>query len=351
MFSLGEKFRVLNTNADVEVYDGTNTIYNPVGQTAAQILAVSAAGGYFKVKGFGKFLMANLTDFRAARHAVAVGEVTRHAVVAPVGVAVGDVIEIRVTPKTARYQGELANNYIQGGRPIIFQTTALTGITATNIATAIDAAWDAYKAVFNYSNFYFDIANSTSNIDITIAAGYESVTIDKVEIAISGQGATYPKIKLVKTITTAGNEGRGLGKFLEESIRVSTAENVRAYGMDTADTVVDLRGVYTQFNWDLQANYDEVLGTSSSDFKPEANHKFTLFLNEATCMSATTGAITKLASLVAGLGKPALPGATITPVPPATLTLAQYSAAPLLFKDDSSIGGATVAAATTAFIA
>ena len=349
MFSLGEKLRVLNTNADVAVYDGTNAVYNPVGQTAAQILAVSAAGGYFTVSGFGKFLMANLTDFRASRGAAAVAEIADFAVVAPTGVAVGNVIEARITTKTERYQGELATNYIGGGRPVVIQTAPLIGTTNADIAAAIVAAWTSYKTVFAKSTPVFNLAvNGGTNVRSTVAAGYESISVVKIEISISAQGAgSYPKTSLARTVITAGTQGRGLGKFLEESIRVSTAENTRAYGLtDAIDTQVDLRGTYTQFNWDLQANYDEVLGNDSSDLKPLANHKFSLWLNETNCLSATTGAITKLASLVAGLGVPALPGATI-----AAPSLAQFSAAPLIYKDDSSIGGATVAAAVTAFIA
>jgi len=299
MFTLGEKFRVLNTSSDVTLFDGATAL-----TTTALVAAAAKATTFIKIKGFGKFDLASMTDFRGVRAKAAAVEVATHVVVAPVGVAIGNVIEARITLNTERYEGELANNYITGSRPIVIQTAPLTAIAINDIGAAIDAAYVKYKSLFNKSNNVLStLTNVAGTLTSTIATGYEGVAVAKIEISISAQGSgTYPKTTLVKTVTTAGTQGRGLGKFLEESVRVSTADNIRAYGMNAeADTTVDLRGSYTQFNWRMTANYDHALGNDSVDFKPTAEHDFTLFLNEATCLdvAAAAGVGTKAINLMA----------------------------------------------------
>lgn len=338
MFTLGEKFRVLNTSSDVEVYDTTTSTTVPR-STATLVAASTKATTYFKIKGFGKFDLASMVDFRAARAKAAAVEVATHLCVVPVGLAVGNVIEARITLNTERYEGELANNYIVGSRPIVIQTAPLTGIAINDIGLAIQTAYTAYKSLFNKANFVLNtLVNGAGTLTSTIATGYEGVSVAKIEISISAQGSgSYPKTTLAKTVSTAGTQGRGLGKFLEESVRVGTAENVRTYGMNsTVDTTVDLRGSYTQFNWRMTANYDHALGNESVDFKPTAEHDFTLFLNEATCMDVANGttstkAINLLAAAIVLTAAPA-PVAIAAPIPTST-----YGTVALLDKADASV--------------
>jgi hypothetical protein len=345
MFTLGEKFRVLNTSSDVEIFD--SAISTSVARsTPALVLASAKATTYFKIKGFGKFDLANLTDFRAARAKAAVVETAKFTTVVPTGLALGNVIEAKITLNTERYEGELANNYIVGGRPIVIQTAPLTaGILATNVSDAIAAAWLQYKSLFNKANFVLNtLTNVGGDLVSTISTGYEGVAVAKIEISISAQGSgSYPKTNLAKvaftTYGTQGTQGRGLGKFLEESVRVSTADNVRAYGMNSpADTTVDLRGSYTQFNWRMTANYDHALGNDSVDFKPTAEHDFTLFLNESTCMdvagveATATKAINLLAAAVVLTAAPAA-----STIAAAAVTTANYNTIALLNKSDASV--------------
>jgi hypothetical protein len=298
MYTLGEKFRVLNTSSDLTAFDGTTPL-----TTATLVAAATKATTYFQIKGFGKFYLSNLTQFVGVRAKAATAEVAKFTTVAPLGLVLGNVIEARITLSTERYEGELANNYIVGSRPIIIQTQPLTaGVAATNVTDAIVAAYTAYKALFNKSNFVLgSLANVGNDLVSTIATGYEGVSVSKIEISISAQGSgSYPKTTLAKvafgTYGTQGSQGRGLGKFLEESVRVGTADNVRTYGMNAStDTSVDLRGSYTQFNWRMTANYDMPLGTSSVDNIPTAEHNFTLFLNEATCMTPANNTTSTLA--------------------------------------------------------
>ena len=344
MITLGEKFRVLNTSSDVEVYDvvlGVHTLRT----TPATVLGSTKANTYFKIKGFGKFDLASMVDFRAARAKAAAVEVAKFTTVGPVGYAIGNVIEARITLNTERYEGELADNYIVGGRPIVIQTAPLTAATTADITAKIVAAYTAYKSLFNKANFVLaSLTDVGGDIVSTIATGYEGVAVAKIEISISAQGSgTYPKTNLAKvafsTYGTQGTQGRGLGKFLEESVRVSTADNIRAYGMNAeADTTVDLRGSYTQFNWRMTANYDHALGNDSVDFKPTAEHDFTLFLNESTCMdvagveATATKAINLLAAAVVLTAAPA----ASTILAPAVNT-ANYNTIALLNKLDASV--------------
>lgn len=338
MFTLGEKFRVLNTDADVVFYDASNNAIT----TSALIASTPAT--YFKVKGFGKFTLADLTSFTGSRAKAAAVEVAKFTTVGPVGYAIGNVIEARITLNTERYEGELANNYIVGSRPIVIQTAPLTAATTADITAKIVAAYTAYKSLFNKANFVLaSLTDVGGDIVSTIATGYEGVAVAKIEISISAQGSgTYPKTNLAKvafsTYGTQGTQGRGLGKFLEESIRVSTADNIRAYGMNAeADTTVDLRGSYTQFNWRMTANYDHALGNDSVDFKPTAEHDFTLFLNEATCNTASTGAITRMASGVVLKGAPAA-----STIAAGSVTTANYATIALLDKTDASVATAAL---------
>jgi hypothetical protein len=351
MFTLGEKFRVLNTSADLEVYD-TAVSTSLQRATVADIKLATKATTYFKIKGFGKFALSDITEFYGIRAKAATAEVSTNLVVVPTGLAPGNVIEARITLATERYEGELANNYITGGRPIVIQTAPLTTIGANDIAIAVAAAWNAYVGLFNKATFAISTitAPGAGVITVTMASGYEGVTLSKIEISISAQGSgTYPKTKLVKTVTTAGSQGRGLGKFLEESIRVGTADNVRTYGMNaSSDTSVDVRGSYTQFNWRMTANYDHALGNDSVDFKPTAEHSFTLFLNEATCMTAANDTTSALA--INRMSELVLKAALLTPVTTnvsandATSTAA-YALVPLLRPTD--IGALTTITFTT----
>jgi hypothetical protein len=332
MYSLGEKFRVLNTPSDVKFYTSANV---EITDDASIVGTLS----YFTIKGFGNFPIAKVTNFRGARAKAAALEVSRWGVVAPTGIVIGDTVEIRITSKTDRYQADLTNNFIGGGRPLVFQTAPLTAVNPSDIATAISAAFTAYKNAFIKADLFISTVavQGGTNIDVTVASGYESVSVVKVEISISKQGAgNFPKTNLSKTTVTAGSEGRGLGKFLEESVRVGTADNVRTYGMNaTADTSVDVRGSYTQFSWTLAADYDEVLGNVSSDIRPSAKHDFTLFLNEATCL-ATDSAIHLMAESVV-LAAAADANVDLPVLAPGAVTTANYATIGLLIATDASV--------------
>jgi hypothetical protein len=337
MFSLGEKQRVVNVSADVVVFDPATGTERA---TTAAILATDS----FRIAGFGTFTIAQLTDIKCARAKAAALESKDYTIVAPAGVAIGDSIEVRITTRTNRYQGELATNYIGGSRPIVFNTAPLTAITAAAIRTAIVAAWTAQLASFANATFPINVTAGTAAADIRVAAttGYESLEVTKVEIrdTLSGS-ATSPLVTCaVNVTTTVASEGRGLGKFLEESVRMGTAHNTRSYGMDNIDNNPDLRGSYTQVYFKVSAPYDEKISTLAADNGPlPAQHEFCVFLNEATCLG-TNGAIAKLAQ-VAVHAAGALSAVDVTAIA-APLTAAQERVEALILATDASTNTAAL---------
>jgi len=262
MFKSGEKYRILNSDAEVTVRDAAGADVTANGDIAANAASLNIAG-------FCDLVIGDITNVKMRRAVARTAEVSTYAVVAPAGVSIGDVIEVSILAKTSRYQSELKNNFIGAARPVIFATAPLTGVTTTNIADAITAAFTAYTSLFNMGQeFIASVANTGANVTITLAGGYESVNVDRVEITRANQGlAIQPALTLAQTIGTANNEGSGLGKYLEESVSMATMGNVDPFGVDNEDTRVDLRGLYTEVAFST------------------AKRSFVLFLNEATIAS------------------------------------------------------------------
>jgi hypothetical protein len=334
MFTLSDKQRVLNQPASVKVFSAANAERT----TSASITATDK----ILVDGFGHFDIAAITDIHCRRARAAAAEVQNFAVVAPAGIAVGDVIEVKIEMDTARYDSTLfVQDRLGGVKPMVFTTAPLTAITTTAIATAIAAGFTAYVNTFPKGVFQLAISNPSAGVvRTTIAAGYEAITVRSFSIRRNNQGiGLQPFSVLAATLVTAGFQGEGLGKFLEESIRMNTPITSNVYGVDNAETQVDLRGSYTAVYFTVAANYEENLSTVAADVKPlSAKHDFVLFLNEATC-NGLDSAIGKLAA--AALLKAGTNGMTAT-VTAAPLPLAAERTEVMVKADGSSV--ATVAA-------
>jgi hypothetical protein len=347
MFTLSDKLRVLNTAADVRVYDPANAER----VTSAAI----AAGDRLYVEGFGSFDINNITNIKLRRALAPIQEDKDFTCVAPAGIAVGDAIEVVISINTSRYQAEvLAQNHIGNGRTFKFSTEALTGITAANIRTAIVAGMVTWKSLFAIGDPIVDVIAGTAAADIRVqgdAAG--SISVTRVEIRRVAQGiATQTFVSLALNVTTGSAfEGQGQGKFLEETIQMATPCNIDPYDNDTADTRVDIRGNYTELLFEYATSYEENLGTTAADYAHTtgiggpstggvaANHSFGIFCNESTMLAANS-AIAKLAA-IAVIRATAIAALSLTVVA-APLTANQDRDETLLFSDASSV--ATVAA-------
>lgn len=349
MFTLSNKTRVLNTAAHVRVFSNANVER----VTAASI----AATDRLQIEGFLTCDLSNITYVKMRRARVAVQDTKDWAIVAPAGLAVGDSIEVILSLKTTRYQAEvLTQQYIGQGRTLKFQTAPLTAVTAAAIDTAITAGFQAFVDLFVHGTPIVSVTTGTTPADGTIRtlgdlAG--SVSVVRVELKRINTGiATQVPVSLVSTVVSDAFEGQGLGKFLEESISMATPMNVDPYGIDSADTRVDIRGSYTEIIFSVNAPYMENLATNAADYGAAdgvvgpagsgvpANHSFSLYLNEATCLAADS-AIAKLAA-IAILRAAALPTVITATVQAAPLTAAQERTEALIIANNSSV--ATVAA-------
>ena len=341
MFTLGDKLRVLNSNSHVKILAGnttarTSTATYAVGGAIPLSGDVTAADTV-SVEGFHSFPISAIADMKVRRYSAPVGEITDWTVVAPAGLAVGDAVEVQVYAKTTRYQSELKNNFIGAVRPITFATAPLTAITPIAITAAIVQAFADRGFTFNQEASYIGVAQgaSTSKVRFTIQPGYESVDITKVELKRSniGIGDQFP-LALAKTGITTGSEGNGTGKFLEESVSMATWANSNPYGVDNASTRVDIRGGYTEVTFTLNSSYNENLSTLAADHGPlTAKHRFTIFLNEATCLGANNAISLFAATAIIAAGANAGSTATAQSAP---LTRAQESSESLILASQAS---------------
>lgn len=286
MFTLGDKQRVENSNAAIEVRNAGNGLLDIAGIAGADSIVIP---------GFGKFPVGSIKAMKLRRAVAPVLEVKEFDIKAPAGVKIGDSIEVVFSLKTSRYQVDiLTQKGIGTGRGFRFNTAPLQAITETAISAAIVAAYDSYKLQFPVSDLILNIEAGTdaTDIKVSLTAGNESVSVERLEIIKTGQGvASSLPLKISSTTTSAGFEGAGQGKFLEESVRMSSEANTNPFGLSTATTQVDLRGSYTEVFFSLEAG--EIFG------KDSATHNFTLFLNEGNMLAAGQ-AIEKLAAIAAG---------------------------------------------------
>jgi hypothetical protein len=333
MFTLNEKQRVLNANADVAIIDPTTGAVNVASTPIVSTDSIA-------IKGFGTFPILSITDFKARRASAAVAEVSDFLITVPTGLAIGEAVEARITYKTSRYAGEDAINYIEGSRPFVFQTAALTGVTAANIRTALVAGWASYLATFAKFDPKISVSAGAgaSDLRVTVVTSYEYLTITKVEISRVVQGAgSQTKVNLAKTAITTGSEGNGLGKFLEESIRMATPMTTNPYGIGGDDWRVDVRGSYTQIYFKVAATYDDAVIPHGSDLIASSEHTYMIYLNEATCLGSDN-AIENLAEvgvIVAGL----LSNVAVTAIA-APLTRAEEEVEALIIATGDSVATA-----------
>lgn len=342
MFTLSDKQRVLNQPSSVRTF-------TPAGAEVTAAASI-AATDKFLIEGFGHFDIAAITDIQCRRARAAVSEVQNWTVPAgtaiPVGFnsgsfAIGDAIEVVIAMDTARYDSTLfVQDRLGGVKPMVFTTAPLAATAATDIAAAIIAGYNKYVETFTKGFFQLSVTTggTTSQIKTVIASGYEAITVRSVSIRRTNSGiGTQPFAVLAKgshASNAAGFQGEGIGKFLEESIRMNTPITSNVYGVDNAETQVDLRGLYTAVYFTVQANYDENLSTTAADHSPlNATHDFVVFLNEATCLAADSAIhkLAKIASLKVGTN-----GMTSAVVAAASLTLALEKSEVLIKSDGSS---------------
>lgn len=333
MFTNGEKYRVLNSPDRLKVYDAADA-------EVATSAAIVDADSLF-VEGVGTFPIANITDMKLRRAQDAVKEDKEFTCVAPVGLAIGDSILVTVELDTTRYQAEvLSANRIAGGTSISFATAPLTAVAATDIRTAITAAWAAHSATFAIGESSISVTDGTAAADTRIscdAAGSISIKSVKLTRSVGGVALQLPVTLALNVTNGVAFEGDGIGKFLMDSVHLPMWDNTNPYGVDTSDSLIDPRAKYTSISFVVSSFEDQVLGHVAPDYGMTGegvakSTRFTLWFNEATSIAADS-AIDKLAAI--GVIKAGLiAGMTLNVV--AAPTTAQELTETLILADGSS---------------
>jgi hypothetical protein len=300
-FSTGEKIRVLNTGVDVLFYDAAG----------AAIAEPTALTDTMAITGYGTFPLGDIKAINMARAVLASKESKNFTVVAPTGLAIGDSIGVKIATRSTRDRLDQSQHLGLSGqtRGMVFSTAPLLAVDAASIAAAVAVAYAAHEALFIHADMELTVVAgtfSTSDILVESVVGFEDTTVEGIVLTRMTAGiALGYESNLVLNVpapNTDSYEGRGQGKFLEESIRMNTAATSDIYGIDTMDTRVDIRGNYTNISFAIAGFDDEnhsfvapdhgstLLGTPFTSL-------FSLFLNETEL--GTDGPIHNIAKLAA----------------------------------------------------
>ena len=339
MLTLGTKIKVLNTPSLVKVVDAAG---------AARATSAAIAGGdTLKVEGYGTFPINDIADIKCRRAVVATADDKEYTSVAPAGLAIGDAVQVEITIDTSRYQVDvLSANRINGGNTFIFSTLPLTAVTPTAITAAIVAGFVAYTGLFNIGTSLLNVIAGAAVTQFNVIADtLGSISIERVSLRRMVQGAgAFAAVSLGAPVATnsVAFEGLGIGKFLEESVHMMTGLNTDIYGLNTVDSVIDPRALYTNVSFSLAGFYEEDLSHTAADYGMTTSgvaklSKFSIYLNESNSLAAND-AINDLAA-IAVLRAAALAALTSTVVA-APLTIAQETSEVLIIADSSSVATA-----------
>jgi len=252
MFNLGYKEIVLNSKGGITV-DAGKSINIP---------------GYLRLKA-GQVSNYKKTPAEDAK----VQEIT-FTVAALSGIAVGDGVEVVINFDSTRELSDQARDFIKHGKKIVFQSAPVATADAKGMAKAIFDGWVAFKNQRPLSEFYFDVLDPAgkAELKVKVLPGYEHITITdaKVKRAVPCTGAENCFVDLKVAKNVEGYEGHGLGKFIEESRRMATPQNVMPYAQQSGGNSqgIDVRGKYTMYLFD--AKLEDVDGWQSHEYVDHA---------------------------------------------------------------------------------
>jgi len=281
MFNLGYKEIVLNT------LDG---------------VSITPSGDVLRVQGYGTFK--NTDAAFIANHSVvmaeaATAETKQFEVTIPNGVVAGDAIEVNFVIRSMRNSSDFARDFITDGKTFVWATRKLNAIDADSIAAAIVTGWDDMVGKHPEMEVYFKLKAIGSNVEVKAAIGYEFISLKSMSIkhvpVVKTVEAVFIPLAEDTTATVDGNPGLGLGKFLEESRRMATAQNVMPYAQQHGGNSqgIDVRGKYTAYQFEALED-STAPGWESHDFVDhsyvQANmsskaRKYVMYVNENVDLS------------------------------------------------------------------
>jgi len=178
----------------------------------------------------------------------------------------GDVFEVEIKLRSLRNVSSIARDFIVDGKSIVFQSTPVLTADEAGIAAAIDLGATLAVQSLNEIETYFSTNANGAEVELEVAKGMEHIFIKSVSIKLVAHGG-LPFTQLVQSSITAGSVGVGLGKFIEESRRMATKENVMPYAQNHGgnDQGVDVRGTYKAYTFDFQGE-DTGTGWESHEY-------------------------------------------------------------------------------------
>ena len=282
MFNLGYKEIVLNSDASIDI-----------------------TGDVLSIEGYGTF---NKTDAAfVAQHSfnvavdpvqeIAIYVIPATSIVMPPDawgnaqtLAVGNAIEVEVKVRSLRNMSALARDFIIDGKSIVFQSTPLLAVDAAGIATAIAAGYKLLFDKLSESERYFEIVANGDNIELTVTKGLEHVYVKSLGLKVVAHGGLPFTMVAKDASSTEGVIGLGQGKFIEESRRMATFENIAPYAQQHGGNSqgVDVRGKYTQYlfesskdstapGWESHEYVDHSFVNAEMNSTPR---KYVMYINE-----------------------------------------------------------------------
>lgn len=235
MFNLGYKEVVLNSMGDATI---TTSLID--------------------IPGYGKFKDVQVisSSWLEIPSSPAVGEISTWATVVPANLVVGDAVEVTIDLRSSRQVGDLARDFITHGEKLVFQSAPVATADTVGIEAAVTLGWQRFVDMHPVAEQYVFVDSITGSIQVEVLAGYEHVMVKAVKLkrAASCTGADNCFVNLEKTVATEGDVGTGLGKFIEESRRMGTPENVMPYNVQHGGNSqgIDVRGTYKSYIFDFQ---------------------------------------------------------------------------------------------------
>ena len=232
MFTTGVKQKVINT--DVFTY---NTTLDEL-----------------VVDGVGKIRAANITKLLLQNTVAEVDGVYTYTLSLGSTVTAGDIISYGLDFTTYRASGEYSADRKEGVDPLILQYVA-SGTTADTMATDLAAAITAMSAKEKVRYHISTATASTTTVIITMTDWYAKPN----QLEINGTSGIFI-YNNAPAITTQGLEGRGLPKYIEESVKSDTFANRSAYAMEK-EFQLDMNATYYQLYVEQASSTEAMVGS------------------------------------------------------------------------------------------
>jgi hypothetical protein len=278
----------------------------------AEQYPVSVVGDKLVIKGFGTFDKAKITAGLAQRYVAGVaGTLSFSAPSATsIGLATGETkipVTVALNVYSTRHSAEWANDYIEAGSPFMIDLLLDASDNAAAVATKLKAALAAYNSTWPNSPLPFTVGGT--NPTVLLTGTYFDLYFGAEVVFIKNHSSIG---ETVTGTVVMSSEPRFDGKYLEENVRMSTANTEGIYAIKPGE--VPLTVGFTTIEFEAQSDKD---GGVDGGWAPHANmgiianantgsatSKYTLYFNEEACLETggPVATIVNFLAVTAGLG-------------------------------------------------